>query len=174
MSRAALEVERQVKAMKAESARSRKAPKPTQGARTVQDVGSDKKDLTSDTVHDMTDLSSATEAGTAAESGNNVAEGAVSEGKEDKTVEKKKGGGKKKAAKAAKAPKAAKTAKTAKAPAERKSRVKVVSGALKKIEAMGGTYLKLEFEEGHIVLTPTSNREANRDLAVKSLRALLK
>lgn len=71
-------------------------------------------------------------------------------------------------AKAAKAPRAAKGG--ARGPREKK----VAKGAITAVVTMGGTYLALEFEEGKIVLTPTSNREQNRDLAVKALKALLK
>jgi hypothetical protein len=46
-------------------------------------------------------------------------------------------------------------------------------GKLQKVEASGGTYLTLTFEEGTIKLTPTANRNANRNAAVKALRALL-
>jgi hypothetical protein len=78
------------------------------------------------------------------------------------------------ARKAAAAPRAAKGAAKGGEKKERKSRVKVVSGALLSIKPQGTTYLALEFEEGKIVLTPTSNREPNRDLALKVLKALLK
>ena len=81
-------------------------------------------------------------------------------------------GGRKGAVKGAAKGGARKQASTGEAP--RRSRTKVVSGALVRIQAQGTTYLALEFEEGKIVLTPTSNREPNRDLAVKALKALLK
>jgi hypothetical protein len=78
------------------------------------------------------------------------------------------------ARKAAAAPRAAKGAAKGGEKKERKSRIKTVSGALLSIKPQGTTYLALEFEEGKIVLTPTSNREPNRDLALKALKALLK
>lgn len=76
-----------------------------------------------------------------------------------------------------KAPKKARktAAKKAAAPAgKRQRRSKVISGALKSVSASGKTYLELVFEEGTMLLTPSSNREANRDIAVKAIRALLK
>jgi hypothetical protein len=50
---------------------------------------------------------------------------------------------------------------------------KLASGKLQSIEATGNTYLRLEFEEGTITLTPTGNREQNRNIAAKALKALL-
>lgn len=61
-----------------------------------------------------------------------------------------------------------------KAPVAKQPRVKTLaSGKLQKIETVGNTYLRLEFEEGTITLTPTSNREQNRNIATKALKALL-
>ena len=50
----------------------------------------------------------------------------------------------------------------------------VVSGALVGAKPAGETYLRCMFDEGHIQLTPTSNRKANRDLMVKAINALVK
>lgn len=174
MSRAALEVERQVKAMKAEAAKGRKAPNTaTRGDKTVNDSANKENQLTENTSHDMTDGTNLSDRAGSAEGGNIASSAADTANGRDTNVAKKNGnGGAAKKAKGAK--KAAKTPRAAKAAGERKSRVKTVSGELKKVEPMGGTYLKLEFEEGHIVLTPTSNREANRDIAVKALRSAIK
>jgi len=49
----------------------------------------------------------------------------------------------------------------------------LASGKIQKIEAVDNTYLRLEFEEGTITLTPTGNREHNRNIAAKALKALL-
>jgi hypothetical protein len=65
--------------------------------------------------------------------------------------------------------KASKKAPVAKKPREKK----LASGKLQRIEAVGNTYLRLEFEEGAITLTPTSNREQNRNITAKALKALL-
>jgi hypothetical protein len=96
-------------------------------------------------------------------------------GADNKGETKRKTVAKKKAA-AAKSPKAAKpkAAKAAKPKGARKPREKkVASGKIKSISATGTTYITLEFEEGKIVLSPTSNREQNRDIATKALKALL-
>jgi hypothetical protein len=59
--------------------------------------------------------------------------------------------------------------------AERRERAaKTISGEITEIKASGETYLQVMFEEGHITLSPTSNRSANRDAVVKALRALVK
>ena len=59
--------------------------------------------------------------------------------------------------------------------ATRQPRTKVLaSGSIKSVEASGDTYLVLKFDEGQITLTPTGNRAANRDIAAKAIRALLK
>jgi hypothetical protein len=47
------------------------------------------------------------------------------------------------------------------------------SGKLQNIEAVGKTYITLQLDEGTITLTPTSNREQNRDIVAKALKALL-
>lgn len=61
-----------------------------------------------------------------------------------------------------------------KAPVAKKAREKkLASGKIYRIEAVGNTYLRLEFEEGAITLTPTGNRELNRNIATKALKALL-
>lgn len=179
MSRMALELEKQVKEMRAKSAKER--PRSGRKAKEAdvngdeffnQDEGPDneKDQLTDDSNSGKTDDTNLSQQGQAA--GGNTAAGAngKAEGKSKPAMAKK--SATKKAAKGPKAPKAAKPAKAAKG--ERKPREKkVASGKLKKIEASGTTYLKLEFEEGAIVLTPTGNREQNRDIAVKALRALL-
>lgn len=67
-----------------------------------------------------------------------------------------------------------KSSKKASKKAVAKPRVKkLASGKLQKIETVGNTYLRLEFEEGSITLTPTGNREQNRNIATKALKALL-
>lgn len=84
---------------------------------------------------------------------------------------------KKKSKKAKAAPKAkAKGKKAPAAKAERKPRAKkVVSGEIVGIEARGlPGYCVLVFEEGQIMMSPSSNRTENRDIAVKALKALLK
>jgi hypothetical protein len=61
-----------------------------------------------------------------------------------------------------------------KAPVATKPGVKkLASGTIQKIEAVGNTYFRLEFEEGSITLTPTGNREQNRNIATRALKALL-
>lgn len=70
--------------------------------------------------------------------------------------------------------KSSKKASSKKAPAAKQPREKkLASGKIQKIEAVGNTYLRLEFEEGTITLTPTGNREQNRNIAAKALKALL-
>lgn len=182
MSRAALEVERAVKEMRAKAAKEgrgdkgRKANKEAEVAESGNETPGQGNQLTGDSNSDMTvdtDLSGQ-EDGTAGS--NDAAEPNGKPTKEGKSpvAKKKNGNGTKKAAKAPKAPKAPKTPKAPKAAGERKPREKkLASGRLKKVEATGNTYLTLEFEEGKIVLTPTGNREQNRDIAVKALRALL-
>lgn len=66
--------------------------------------------------------------------------------------------------------------KTPKAASTRRPRQKEApDGGIKKVEASGSTYLVLTFENSvAVTLTPTGNREANRDAVVKALRALLK
>jgi hypothetical protein len=66
-----------------------------------------------------------------------------------------------------------KKASSKKAPAAKKREKKLAAGKLQKVEAVGNTYLRLEFEEGTITLTPTGNREQNRNIAAKALKALL-
>ena len=168
MSRMALELERQVKEMRARAAKEQpRAQRQTKEADVSgeffnQTDGPEEKDLTGNNNSGKTDtnLSQQGEA-----TGGNDAAGAngKAEGKSTVKMAKKNTTGGKKAAKTAKAPKG-----------ERKPREKkVAAGKLKKIEASGTTYLTLEFEEGTITLTPTGNREQNRDIAVKALRALL-
>lgn len=71
--------------------------------------------------------------------------------------------------------KAAKAATKADGSAARKQRSKVIaSGAIVSVESAGKTYLTLAFDEGQITLTPTGNREQNRDLAVAAIKKLLK
>lgn len=67
----------------------------------------------------------------------------------------------------------AKAAKTSTNGSGRKRGVPV-SGSLRDVKAAGTTYVALIFDEGQMMVTPTSNREANRDLLVKTLRALIK
>lgn len=74
----------------------------------------------------------------------------------------------KKAAKKKSAPKPKKE-KKAKA---KKSKVQP-TGQIVDVKASGETYLSVIFEEGNITLTPTSNRQVNRDVIVKSLRELI-
>jgi hypothetical protein len=175
----ALELERQIKEMRSKTGREttggrgRKANNQEAG---VNNGEGKENQLTGDKGSVMTDVDLTQQQGTA--TGSNDAAGAggnAEEGTQTNMAKKAAGGGKKKAAKAAKGPKPAKAAKPAKGPkGERKPREKkVASGKLKKIEASGTTYLTLEFEEGSITLTPTGNREQNRDIAVKALRGLL-
>ena len=183
MSRLALEVERQVREIKSKAAKERRGKGQTANkeANVVagdgffnQDEGGDGKELTGDSNSGMTDTTNLSQQEGAATGGNDAA-GAKgkAEGKKTDTMAKKSTGGKK-AAKADKKKAVKPAAKAAKTPGERKPREKkVASGKLKKIEASGTTYLTLEFEEGSITLTPTGNREQNRDIAVKALRGLL-
>lgn len=171
----ALELERQVKEMRSKAAKETSGGKGrkanNQEARVANGEGKENQ-LTGDQGSVNTDVDLSQQQGKA--TGSNDAAGAVNseEGTQTTMSKKAAGGGKKKAAKAAKAPKAPKAAKAPKG--ERKPREKkVASGKLKKIEASGTTYLTLEFEEGTITLTPTGNREQNRDIAVKALRSLL-
>lgn len=175
MSRAALELERAVKEMRAKAAKEqgakgRKANKEAE----VTDNGNQ---LTSDSSSGMTDTDLSQQQGDATGGNDAAGAGNSEEGKKTTMAKGKKSGGAKKSAapKAAKPAKAAKAAKGPKAPkGERKPREKkLASGKLKKVEPTGTTYLRLEFEEGSIMLTPTGNREQNRDIAVKALRALL-
>ncbi len=175
MSRLALELERQVNEMRA-AERRKPGRKATKEGRVQETDSNDGNQLTGDEGSVMTDtnLSQHQEGAQEALVGNEAdgANGNMAKGRKPTVAKKKASGAKKvKPAKAAKAPKAAKAAKVA---GERKPREKkVASGKLKKIEASGTTYLTLEFEEGSITLTPTGNREQNRDIAVKALRALL-
>jgi hypothetical protein len=178
MSRMALELERQVKEMRSRAgkdAQGSKGRKANNQEAVVNNGEGKEKELTGDTGSVMTDVDLSQQQGKATGSNDAAGAGNSEEGKQQTMSKKAAGGGKKKAAKAAKAPKAPKAAKAAKGPkGERKPREKkVASGKLKKIEASGTTYLTLEFEEGSITLTPTGNREQNRDIAVKALRALL-
>ena len=47
------------------------------------------------------------------------------------------------------------------------------SGKVQNVEAVGKTYITLKLDEGTVTLTPTSNREQNRDIVAKALKALL-
>jgi hypothetical protein len=176
VSRMALELERQVKEMRAKAAKEqpsdkgRKANKESKVADLGNETSGPENQLTGDSNSGMTDSTnlSGQEDGTG---GNDAAEADAKQKERKPTVAKKNGNG---AAKKAKTPKAPKAPKAAKPAGERKPREKkVASGKLKKVEASGTTYLTLEFEEGTITLTPTGNREQNRDIAVKALRALL-
>ncbi len=178
MSRMALELERQVKEMRAKAgkdASGSKGRKANNQEAVVNNGEGAGKELTGDKGSINTDVDLSQQQGKAPGSNDAAGAGNSEEGTQTNMAKKAVGGGKKKAAKAAKAPKAPKAAKAAKGPkGERKPREKkVASGKLKKIEASGTTYLTLEFEEGSITLTPTGNREQNRDIAVKALRALL-
>ena len=75
--------------------------------------------------------------------------------------------------KGAKKKSAPKKAGAAKATRQPRSKVEP-SGAITGVKAGGTTYLILELEQGAITLTPTGNREKNRDAAVKAIKALLK
>jgi hypothetical protein len=182
MSRAALELERAVKEMRAKSAKERAGAKParTQAERPLREAevheaeNTSENQLTGDTESVKTDHTNLSQQEEAAGGNDAAGENGNAEGKKTPNMAKKNGNGNG-AAKKAKAPKAPKAAKAPKAPkGERKPREKkVASGKLKKIEASGTTYLTLEFEEGTITLTPTGNREQNRDVAVKALRGLL-
>jgi hypothetical protein len=167
--------------MRAKAAKERRGNNPGRKANkeaVVKDLGgneptgqeSQENQLTDDSNSGMTDDTNLSGQEGGATAGNDASEADGNKKPERKppVAKKKNGNG---AAKKAKAPKAARAAK---APGERKARVKTLaSGKLKKVEASGTTYLRLEFEEGSIMLTPTGNREANRDIAVKALRALL-
>lgn len=177
MSRMNMELEQYLRDMRAKSAKEnkgkqgRKADHQEAGVENREGEGNQ---LTGDTGSGNTDVDLSQQQGKAAESNDAVGAGNSEEGTQT-AMAKKAVGGKKKETKAAKGPKPAKAEKAPKAPkGERKPREKkLASGKLKKVEATGNTYITLEFEEGKIVLTPTGNREANRDLAVKALRALL-
>jgi hypothetical protein len=92
-----------------------------------------------------------------------------------------------KKAKSAKKTKADKAPKTAKAPKTRAAKVRDVdtdaaaaprkrvpaAGELNSVIAKGETYIELQFTEGQVTLTPTSNRVHNRDLVVATLNKLL-
>lgn len=181
MSRMAQELERQVKEMRSKSGKNatgNKDRKPNIKETEVDNGEGKEKELTGDTGSVMTDVDLTQQQDTAAGSNDAAGAGNSEEGTQTNMAKKAAGGGKKKTekvAKAAKPAKAPKAPKAAKAPkGERKPREKkVASGKLKKIEASGTTYLTLEFEEGSITLTPTGNREQNRDIAVKALRGLL-
>jgi hypothetical protein len=176
-----MELEQYLRDMRAKSAKEnkgkqgRKADNQEAGVENREGEGNQ---LTGDTGSVNTDVDLSQQQGKAAESNDAVGAGNSEEGTETTMSKKAVGGSKKKETKAAKGPKPAKAEKAPKAPkapkGERKPREKkLASGKLKKVEATGNTYITLEFEEGKIVLTPTGNREANRDLAVKALRALL-
>lgn len=65
-------------------------------------------------------------------------------------------------------------AKKAKGAATRtRSRV-VASGAIRSAKASGKTYVEITFEDGSMTVTPSSNREQNRDILVKAINALAK
>lgn len=171
MSRAALELEKKIKEMQAKAAAKRSVPKAEEAPVNEdeffnqQEGPDDENQLTGDDSSGKTDTNLSQQG--EAPAGNKAAgaNGKAAEGKSKTTMAKK---STKKAKAEKKAPKAAKPA------GERKPRAKkVVSGKLKKVEASGTTYLTLEFEEGSITLTPTGNREQNRDVAVRALRALL-
>jgi DNA-binding protein YbaB len=179
MSRLALELERAVKEMRAKSAKERAGAKAskTQAKRPFKEVkveesgNSNGNQLTSDMESVKTDDANLSQQEVAAGSNDAAGDNENAEGKKKPTMAKKTSNG---AAKKAKAPKAAAKAPKAPSKGQRKPREKkLASGKLKKIEASGTTYLTLEFEEGTITLTPTGNREQNRDVAVKALRGLL-
>jgi hypothetical protein len=179
VSRLALDLERRVKEMKAEAAKKDRGG--TKGRKANKEAGvadengeSNGNQLTGDTASGMTDVDLSQQQGEATGSNDAAGAGNSEEGTKQTMAKKTNGAKKVKAAKAPKAPKAAKAAKSAAPKSERKPREKkVASGKLKKVESTGNTYLTLEFEEGKIVLTPTGNREQNRDIAVKALRSLL-
>lgn len=169
MSRAAQAVEKAVREMREAAAKERR-----KAQREVQTVADDDQEI--DPASELEDLGEFMDA---PEDGEGPETPVAPTGKSKRktagdTMAKKKTGARKGAAKAATT-----KAKTAKAPraakGERRPREKkVASGAIKNVVAMGGTYLALEFDEGKIVLSPTSNREQNRDIAVKALKAALK
>ncbi len=192
MSRAAQELERQLKEMRSRGAKER-AEKQGRAAghqeasvENPEDGKSLNDDTTSDIyVDDLKDEDKQVEA----PGGNDAAGAGNSEEGTNTTMAKKKSGGKKKAAKAPKAPKAVKAPKTPKAPkapkvpkearaaegevGERKRRVKEIVGAIIGCEVAGNHGLVLQFETGHVSLAPTANRDVNRDIAVKGLKALI-
>ena len=172
MSRAALELEKAVQEMRAKERRGRRQQTSVKEASVEQKAEGNRNQLTGDNKSSMTDTTDLSRQEGAL--GGNEATGATEPTAEGKPTVAKKNAAKK-APKAPKTPKAAKAPKPAGEKKERKPRSKVVaSGALQKVEATGTTYITLEFEEGKIVLTPTGNREQNRDIAAKALRALLK
>lgn len=181
MSRAALELEQAVKEMRAKAAKERRGSTGRKANKeaAVRDLGgneptgqeSQENQLTDDSNSGMTDVTNLSGQEGGATAGNDASEADGNKKPERKPPVAKKKNGNGAAKKAKSGPKAARAAK---APGERKARVKTLaSGKLKKVEASGTTYLRLEFEEGSIMLTPTGNREANRDVAVKALRSLL-
>ena len=52
-------------------------------------------------------------------------------------------------------------------------RVKAVSGKLTGAAVSGKTYVKLSFEEGSLMVTPTSNREGNAAAVAKAIGSLI-
>lgn len=68
----------------------------------------------------------------------------------------------------------AKKPKREKKPKAEKKVKAVADGPITGIKASGETYLQLAFGDAHITLTPTSNRQKNRNLVVEAIRALLK
>lgn len=105
---------------------------------------------------------------------------AVAKAVEDMAKKKQTKTSKTKSEKKVKAPKAAKTPKAPKAPKapkekrERKPRTRVVaSGKIIDVIKTGDRYVNLVFETGNVMISPTRNREQNRDIAFTALKAQL-